>query len=99
MPAFLWALGSLFLRLTGSFVGRVLVALGISVVTYTGMQASLDWLKAGAVSALGSLPPQVVGMLGVLRVGQCISIVCSAIVARMIVNGMQSDTVKRWVMR
>ena len=36
MPAILLALGTLLLQIVGSLAGRVLVALGIGVVTYTG---------------------------------------------------------------
>lgn len=99
MPAFLWALGSLLVRLTGSIAGRALIALGIGVVTYTGMNTSLTWLKTQAVSSIQSLPTEVLGMLSTMKVGQCISIVTSAMVARMVVNGVQSDTFKRWVIK
>ncbi|OGT14457.1 MAG: cobalt ABC transporter permease [Gallionellales bacterium RIFCSPHIGHO2_02_FULL_57_16] len=97
MPAVLAMLGGLLLNIAGSLVLRVLTALGLSLVTYTGVNASLDWLKAQAVTAFQGLGAEVLGMLGTLRVGQCISIVFSAMVARQVVNGMSSDTVKRWV--
>lgn len=99
MPAILWALGSLLVKIAGSMAGRVLIALGIGVATYTGVNASLDWLKSQAVQAFQGLPADVLGMLGTMKVGQCISIVTSAIVARSIINGVQSDTFKRWVIR
>lgn len=99
MPAFLWALGSLLLQLTGSIAGRVLIGLGIGVVTYTGVNASLTWLKSNAVGALSGLPAEAIVFMGVLKVGVCISIVTSAIVARAVINGVQSDTFKRWVLK
>lgn len=99
MPAIVWAIGSLLVSLAGSLAGRVLIGLGIGVVTYTGINASLTFLKAQAVSAFQQLPPEVFGMLGTLRVGQSISIVTSAILARAVINGVQSDTFKRWVLK
>jgi hypothetical protein len=81
----------------GTLVGRVLVALGISVITYTGIAITLDALKAQAISAFSSLPPEVFGLLGILRVGQCISIVTSAIAAKLVLDGLTGDTVKKWV--
>jgi hypothetical protein len=99
MPAFLWALGSLLVRLTGSIAGRALIALGIGVVTYTGMNTSLTWLKTQAVTEIQGLPPEVVGMLSTMKVGQCISIITSAMVARALINGVQSDTFKRWTLK
>lgn len=97
MPVFIAAIGGMLINLVGTLVGRVLIALGISVITYTGISTTLDFLKAQAIGAFGGLPPEVFGMLGVLRVGQCISIVTSAIAAKMVIDGVTSDTFKKWV--
>ncbi len=97
MPRLLLALGSLLLEIVGSMAGRVLLSLGIASVTYTGMNASLTFLKTQAVNALSGLGADVVQMLGVLKVGSCISIVFSAMLARLLINGVSSDTFKRWV--
>lgn len=86
-----------FLNIIGNLVGRVLVALGLGVITYTGVSSTLGWLKSGAVAAFFQLPPQVLGMLSLMRVGSCVSMVCSAILIRLTLNGMSSDTVKSWV--
>lgn len=99
MPVFVAAIGGMLINLVGTLAGRVLIALGISVITYTGMSTSIDWLKAQAVGAFMGLPAQVMGMLSVMRVGQCISIVASAILARMVVNGLGGDTFKKWVLK
>lgn len=97
MPTFLAALGGVLINLVGTFAGRALIALGIGVVTYKGLSVTLDALKGQAISAFAGLPPEVFGMLGILKVGQCISIVTSAIAARMVINGLTGDTVKKWV--
>lgn len=86
-----------FLNIIGNLVGRVLVALGIGVATYTGMSATLGWLKTGAVTAFFQLPPQVLGMLSLMRVGSCVSMVFSAILIKLTLNGMSSDTMKSWI--
>ncbi|MDO9315172.1 MAG: DUF2523 domain-containing protein [Burkholderiaceae bacterium] len=97
MPALIAMFMGALIQITGSLVGRVLVALGISLVTYSGMNASLGWLKAQAVSALQGTGAEVLGMLGTMKVGQCISIVISAMLARQVINGVQSDTMKKLV--
>lgn len=97
MPVFIAAIGGMLINLVGTLAGRVLIALGIGVVTFTGVNASLTWLKGQAVSSIASLPPEVVGMLGTMKVGVAISIVTSAITARLILNGLSGDTFKRWV--
>lgn len=97
MPAILAALGSLLLSLVGSAVGQVVAALGVGVVAYTGMSATLDWLKTQLIANFSALPVEVLGMLSVMKVGQCISIVFSAIAIRLLISGMTGGTVKRWV--
>lgn len=97
MPALLAMLLGGLIQITGSIAGRVLVALGISVVTYTGMNASLEWLKTQAVSAMAGAGGDVLGMLGTMKVGECISIVTSAMIARQVIAGIQNDSVKKWV--
>ncbi|MBS0483625.1 MAG: DUF2523 domain-containing protein [Proteobacteria bacterium] len=99
MPVFLAALGGVLINLVGTLAGRVLIALGISVITYTGLSASIDWLKAQAVASFAGLPGEVMGMLSTMRVGQCISIVSSAILARAVINGLSGDSFKRWVLK
>jgi hypothetical protein len=97
MPWLVAALLSGLVQIVGTLVGRVAVALGMGLVTYTGFSSTLGWLKSSAVSAIVALPPEVVGMLSVLKVGTCISIVFSSLLARMVVSGLQGDTVKKWV--
>jgi len=97
MPVFVMAIGGMLINIVGTLVGRVLIALGISVVTYTGITITLDALKAQAISAFSGLPPEVFGLLGILKVGQCISIVTSAIAAKLVIDGLTGDTMKKWM--
>lgn len=97
MPVFIAAIGGMLINLAGILVVRVLMALGIAVVTYTGLNVTLDALKRQALGAFSSLPPEVFSILGILRVGQCISIVTSAVAARLLIDGLTSDTMKRWI--
>lgn len=97
MPALVAILWGGLLNILGTLVGRIIAAVGVGVVTYTGVSSSLDWLKNQAVSSLQMLDPQVVGLLGVLKVGVFISIISSAVMARLLLSGLQSGTFKRWV--
>lgn len=99
MPVFISSILGGLISISGSIAGRVLLALGISVLTYTGTNAALDFLKVQAVAALSGLPSQVLGMLAVMKVGQCISIVFSAIVARQVQQGLSGDAIKKWVLK
>lgn len=99
MPVFIAAIGGMLLNLVGSLVGRVLIALGMSVITFTGINAALDQLKGMAIQQFSGLPPEVFGMLATMKVGVAISIVTSAISARMVLDGLTSDTFKRFVLK
>ena len=56
MPVFIAALGGMLINIVGSLVGRVLVALGMAVVTYTGVNASLEAMKTQAIQSFAALP-------------------------------------------
>lgn len=99
MPALVAVIMGALIQIVGSLVGRVLVALGLSVITYTGMSVTLTWLKSQAVTAALGLPADVIGMLSVMKVGTSISIIFSAMLARLVVTGLQGDTVKKWVLK
>jgi len=91
-----WLLGGL-VTILPSIVGQVLVSLGLGVVTYTGMSATLGWLKSSVVSSFAGLPVEVLNMLSLMQVGSCISMVFSAMVIRLAIQGMSGASFKRWV--
>lgn len=96
-PALIAMIGGALITITRTIVGRVLLALGLSLITYTGVSTSIDYLKGQAVSAFTGMGSDVVGLLGVMKVGEFVSLIVSAIVARSIISGIQSDSMKRWV--
>lgn len=97
MPMLASIIWGAFLNIIGSVVGRALVALGLGVVTFTGVNASIDWMKGQAIAAIQTLDPQVIQLLGILKVGTFISIITSAVAVRLLLNGVQSGTMKRWI--
>jgi hypothetical protein len=99
MPAILFALGTLLINISTTLVGRVLLALGMGVATFTGMQATMGYIGMQFVEKVRLLPPEVIGMLGVMKLGVCVSVITSAIAVKLLMNGLTGDTFKRWVMR
>lgn len=99
MPAFIAALMGALINIAGTLVGRVLISLGLSVVTFTGLSTTLDWAKSNVATSFSSLPPEVIGMLSMLGVGEFLSIVLSAVSARMVLQGLTGDSVKKWVLK
>lgn len=98
MPAFIMALWGALAPFLGPLARELLIRLGFAVVTYEALDSSLDWLKSQAVGSLLGLPPQVLGMLSVMKVGTAISIVTSAMVARVASQGL-SGSFKKLVLK
>lgn len=90
MPLFVAALLGGLINIAATLAGRVLLALGFASVTYTGLTTTLDWLKAQAVASITALPAEAVGMLSTMKVGESISIITSALLARMLLNGLSA---------
>jgi len=97
MPVFIASLWGAALNIAGTLVGRVMIALGISALTYTGLSASIDWLRDNAVTQLNLLPAQVLGVLTVMKVGSAMSVIISATVVRLTLSGMSgTGSLKVW---
>lgn len=99
MPVFLAALGGVLINIAATVAGRVLIALGIGVVTYTGLDTTLDWLKSQAINSLSGLPADFVSLIAFLKVGVCINIIASATAARFVLQGLTGGAVKKWVLK
>ena len=100
MPIFLASLWGGLINIVGTLAGQVLVALGVSVIAYSGISVSLAWLKSQALMAIQGLPADMIGMLAYLGVGEFISIVTSAMVARLALDGLTAaagGTIKKFV--
>lgn len=74
-------LAALLMSLATPLARRVFVALGLSIVTYGGLSASLDQLVNMAVANMQGLPPDVVSLLQMAGVFQGLSILTGAYVA------------------
>lgn len=98
MPVFIAALIGGLVSAAGSFVGRALIALGVGVVAYSGINTAMDAALAIVVANGNALPTGIVGMLGVLKIGTGLNIIMSALVIRWTLQGLTSGVVKRFVL-
>lgn len=96
-----WAtfLGGLLLNLVGSFVGRIFLALGLSVVTYQGMELITGKLRALFEQYIYALPSDWVNMAGMLKIGTCFSILLSALAVKAAAAGVSSGSFKKWQLK
>src|SRR5689334_4882567 len=97
MPTFFLTFFGAFLTFVGSLVGRVMVALGIGYAAYSGLTTLMTSLKSQVVSQFAGLPSTAIGILAVTKVDVGISIFFSAIAARLVLNGLTSDVIKKMV--
>lgn len=74
------ALIGAFVYAIGSIVGRVLLALGMGYVTFTGVSTLGDWLQNHVQTAFGGLAAEAGQFLAYLWVDKAITMVFSALV-------------------
>lgn len=79
-----------FLSIIGSIVGRVLLALGLGVITYYGFGSVIDDLTSMGRNSLTSLPQGLKQILGLLRVGEIFSLYTSTVTVKMLYSGLKS---------
>jgi len=99
MPLFLAALLGGLVQAASSIAGRVLIALSIGYVSYTGISALLTWIKSQVVSYLVGAPATMVAIMGLLKIDVAVSILFSALAARLVLQGLTSDKVTRMVIK
>ncbi|WP_038206670.1 DUF2523 domain-containing protein [Xenophilus azovorans] len=94
MPAIIALLMRGLLWAAGSIAGQVLVSLGIGVITYTGIDMSLDYAKSQALGAMQGMGADIVNLMAYMKIGVCINIITSAIVMRMTGQGLKNGAMK-----
>ena len=100
MPWIISVLLGGLLRVAGSMVGRVLLALGFGFVEYTGISYLIDQAKTTALSLFGGVGTSMLAeWAGFLRLDQHVSIVISAIGVKVLLNSMGGDKIRRLVQR
>lgn len=74
-----YIIGVLLTSLVSSLIARVLLGAGLTLVTFPFVSDLLDDLISSAQSSLNQLPAFALGILAVLEIDVCISIILSAV--------------------
>jgi hypothetical protein len=85
-----------------SLVGRALVALGIGFVMFTGIDAMMTGVKTlfqQYVAGTGTLPWNVVGILGVLKVGTSMNMILTTLGIRASLSGLTGGSVRKMIQK
>jgi hypothetical protein len=88
LPIVLAGLGGVLINSARHMAMQVLIAVGVSVVTYQGMDTAITWAKSQAIASIMGLPPDYANLLSYLGVGRAINIIFSAMVMRMTLQGI-----------
>lgn len=97
MPLFLASLLGGLISVAGTLAGRVMIALGFQLVVFTGLQVTLDWIEARVVAEIGAMPAQAISILSTLQVDTAVTILLSAISARLLLKGLTNGSLTKWV--
>lgn len=84
--------GAFLLALVQPIIARILVALGMSVVTFTGMGLLMEQVTQAVQGAWGGLPSAILGLAGLAGIGQGLSIVFGAIATRVLIWQLTKST-------
>lgn len=92
------SIGGILLTITTSLVGRVLLALGLGLVTYNALDPLLEQFQANYFSQFTGVPADILGFVGLLKVGEAAQIVFAALATRLFLAGV-NGAIKRWVVK
>ena len=76
MPAILIKILTMFL---GSVVAKVLLGAGLAVISYTFVNDLVAQAQSQMMDLYGGLPSDIIGILGILKIPQALSVIMSAI--------------------
>lgn len=95
MPAILIALAGMLTQLCASMVGRVLLAIGVSFVTYKGLDVAFSHLRELVMGQMSGLGARVIVMASAAGVWDAIDMIFAAITARLTISGIRNGSFTR----
>jgi hypothetical protein len=96
MPLILALIGAL-VRAVGPLVAQVMLSLGFSFISYTGIDFAITEAKARALGALGANGALFLQMAGVFQIGTAVNMIASAYIARTVLMGISGGKLTKMV--
>lgn len=85
-------IGTWILSLVQPLIGRVLAALGFSVVTIAGFQLAVDALKQQLIGSVNQLPGELLQVVLLGGIGEGLGMITAAIAVRVMLWQIQNAT-------
>ena len=98
VPAIAGVFWGALVSILGTLVGRVLIALAITYVSYSGIDILVQSIKTAALANMGSMGV-LQGVVGMMKLGESLNVVISALVAKYSLAGMTSGTMTKMVFK
>ena len=84
--------GTWLFSLISPAIGRILTALGFSIVSITGMDVIFTQLKTGLIAGLGGMSANMFNVFLLAGGGQCLGIITGALATRLLLWQVQNAT-------
>lgn len=85
-------IGTWLLSLMQPMIAKILVTLGFSIVTITGMEAVIDQVKGMVTSGVNSLAPDMLNLFLLAGGGKALGMILGAIATKVMLWQIQSAT-------
>lgn len=75
---------------------KLLIALGFGFITYQGVDVLINYVMQQAYTNLSAVPPEMLGMLGVLKIDKALNVLASAYAARLVIRGITNGLMSKF---
>lgn len=99
MPIWVAALLGGITESLGSWLGMILVSLGIGYVTFQGLDVGLDLIKEKVFAGFLGIPAYPLQLAGVLQIGTALNIQFSAMAARLFLTSGNASKVTKMIFK
>ncbi len=99
LPLLIPAIIGGFVSAAGTLIGQAMISIGVGFITYTGFKAFLDEIQALAIDQFDGLPIMILQGAGMMKLDVAISMLFSAYAARLLLQGLTGDKMKRFAIK
>ena len=87
-------LGTVLAFVLARVISRIILALGISTVTYIGLDYAFSQLLAEVADLVSSLPPQLMQVVALLQLQRALQLMAAIVIAKVSINGLKQVVVQ-----
>lgn len=77
---------------------KLFIAMGFGFIAYQGVDILINFILENIRVNLSAVPPEMIGMLGVLKVDKALNVLASAYMARLVIKGITNGLMTKFGM-